>query len=153
MARKLLKTRRYKAGYEIRYELVSGEDAAGGPDFERRSAWTPDGHYIGSSMVAHRLVSKRGIKPELAKPNGRGGVCCVGFCEREQKWYGWSQRALFGFGIGDIAEEGDACTTSGWTDEYLAEHPEKSLAVPVGFVAETLVDARRMAVAFAEAIG
>ena len=157
MARQLLKTRQYKAGYEIRYERLSGEDAAGGPPMTLQSAWTPDGHYIGNPKVAHRLVVKRGIKPELRtgprEEHCGGHVCTIGFCEREQKWYGWSHRALVGFGIGDIAEKGDACTSSGWTDEYLAEHPEENLSVPVGFVAKTLADARRMAVAFAEAVG
>ena len=26
---------------------------------------------------------------------------CVGFCEKDQKWYGWSHRAVVGFKLGD----------------------------------------------------
>jgi len=34
-------------------------------------------------------------------------TCCVGFNEKEQKWYGWSHRAICGFGIGSIVKKGD----------------------------------------------
>ena len=56
--------------------------------------------------------------------NSDSNVACIGFSHSEKKWYGWSHRAIYGFGIGYIAKEGDSCTTSGWTDEYLEEHPE-----------------------------
>ena len=79
-------------------------------------------------------------------------VACIGFSSSEQKWYGWSHRAIYGFGIGYIAKEGDSCTTSGWTDEYLEEHPEADLRVPVGFEVKTLADAKRCAIAFAESV-
>lgn len=159
MPRKLLKVRHYKAGYEIRYEEISGDEAGGGPSFVMRSAFTPEGHYIGRSRWAHRLIVQRGMKPELSPSgccdgNGRsGGVCSIGFCEREQKWYGWSHRAIFGFGIGDVVKEGDCAASSGWIDEYLAEHPEADLSLPVGFEVKTLEDAKRVAIAFAESVG
>ncbi len=155
--RELIKTRRYKAGYVIRYEQLTGDDAGGGPGFVMRSAWTPDGHYIGSPVIAHRLVKKIGIKPELRtgprEEHCGGHVCSIGFCEQDQKWYGWSHRALFGFDIGYEVFAGTACASSGWTDEYLAEHPEEDLSLPVGFVAKTLEDCRRLAIAFAENVG
>ena len=90
-------------------------------------------------------LEKRGIVPEDHKLS-------IGFCEQEQKWYGWSHRAIYGFGVGDVVKEGDCTATSGWTDEYLAEHPEEDLSLPVGFKAETLDDAKRMAIAFAESV-
>lgn len=31
----------------------------------------------------------------------------IGFSEKEQKWYGWSHRAIIGFGIGDKNFEPD----------------------------------------------
>ena len=102
----VLKVRKYKAGYEIRTELME-------EGFEMKSAYTPEGDYIGSSRDAHRLIVKRGIKPEPRKPDrpesngGFGQTCSIGFCEGEQKWYGWSHRAIYGFAIGDIAKEGD----------------------------------------------
>lgn len=79
-------------------------------------------------------------------------VASIGFSEKEQKWYGWSHRAIYGFGIGYIAKDGDSCTTSGWTDDYLKEHPERDLSVPVGFEVKTLEDAKKVAIAFAESV-
>ena len=154
MSRELVKTRRYKAGYEIRYMELSGDDAYGEGTVTRRGAYTPDGHYIGTTKFAHRLVAKRGIKPEPLPGNtAMGSVCSIGFCEQDQKWYGWSHRALFGFGIGDIVAEGDCCASSGYVDEYIAEHPEKDLSLPVGFIAKNLADCKRMAIAFADSVG
>jgi hypothetical protein len=105
--------RTYQAGYEIRTEQLT-EDESGVPGgMEMKSAYTPEGHYIGSSKRAYHLIVKRGIKPEPQEPanpssnGGRGRTCSIGFCEREQKWYGWSHRAIYGFGIGDTVQEGD----------------------------------------------
>ena len=46
-----------------------------------------------------------GIQPELAHENDN--VCAIGFCDKEQKWYGWSHRAIHGFGIGSEVKMGD----------------------------------------------
>ena len=143
----VIKVRKYKAGYEVREQLV-GHD--GNPPLVMKSAYTPSGDYIGNSRTAHRLCILRGIKPEKAEPSH--DVCSIGFSEKEQKWYGWSHRAIFGFAVGSVAEEGDCCTSSGWTPEYIAEHPEADKSVPVGFKAMMLEDAKRMAIAFAESV-
>jgi len=143
---KLLSVRHYKAGYEV--HTIEHDDC---PGLVSKEAYTPEGHYIGSSITAHRLVAKRGIRPELAVPGDT--TCTIGFCPKELKWYGWSHRALYGFGIGHVTQEGDACTLPGYTEEYLVEHPEADVSVLVGFVAETLADCRRLAVAFAERVG
>lgn len=136
-------------GYEIRKELVTYMWNDDEKAQVSESAYAPDGGYIGTPEYAAKL-RKRGVMPELSRPDNN--VCSIGFCEEEQKWYGWSHRAFYGFGIGDSVKEGDLCATSGWTDEYLAEHPEEDVSLPVGFVAETLDDCRRMAVAFAGAV-
>ncbi len=156
MDTRVLRVRQYKAGYEVRTEEVAFD---GGDKVTIKSAYTPEGHYIGDSVAAHRLIVQRGIKPEPRDPpipdanDGRGRTCSIGFCEREQRWYGWSHRAICGFGIGDeVTGPGHVCATSGWTDEYLAEHPEEDLSLPVGFVARTLDDAKLMATAFASAV-
>lgn len=152
----VLKTRKYKAGYEVRTERITwdGDDAV-----ILKSAYTvPDNRYIGSSVRAHRLIAICGIRPEPREParpeanGGRGRTCSIGFCEKEQRWYGWSHRAFCGFGIGDVVLAGDGCANPGWTEEYLAEHPEEDLSLPVGFVAHTLADAKLMAIAFAESV-
>jgi hypothetical protein len=145
--REVLSVRNYKAGYQVRTERLTDNV---NPPVTLRTAYTPDDEYIGTSRWAYRLCKVRGIKPEI-RPGGF--VCSIGFSEQAQKWYGWSHRALFGFSIGDTVEEGDCCASSGWTDEYLEEHPEADMRLPVGFEAKTLDDARKMAIAFASSVG
>jgi len=172
MGKVVLETRKYKAGYEVREELhgveFEAEVLSGGSDDSVdteellkylntettvliKVAYTPTGDYIGDSKRAHFLCVKKRIKPEKVNPSHN--VCSIGFCEAEQKWYGWSHRAIFGFGIGDTVKEGDCTNSSGWVEEYLKEHPEADLSLPVGFKANNLDDAKRMAVAFAESVG
>ena len=152
MTRKLLKTWKYKAGYHVRYEEVDGDEYGYGADnFVMRTAYTPDGDYIGDPKRARMLVVKRGIKPE--KVNSDHNVCSIGYCEKDNKWFGWSHRAIYGFGIGDVVKKGDCAASSGWTDEYLAEHPEDDLSLPVGYKAKSIDDAKRIAIAFAESVG
>lgn len=67
-------------------------------------AYTLDGHYIGTEEWAKQF-DERGIAPEPRDP--RHDVCSIGFCEREQKWYGWSHRAMHGFTVGDSVKRGD----------------------------------------------
>lgn len=153
--RKTIRERRYKAGYILVTELISGEEAGGGPSFEMTSAYTlkkdgSQGDYVGNSKTAHRLIVGLGIAPEKNKSSHC--VCSVGFCERDQKWFGWSHRAIYGFGVGDVVEEGDCTTSSGYTDEWLKDHPEDDNRLIVGFTAETLDDCRKMAAAFAESV-
>lgn len=147
IVKEVTRTRKYKAGYEIRDEVWEGPN---GPLEMKRMAYTPTGDFIGDSRVAHRLCAARGIAPEKRAPEH--SVCSIGFSEKEQKWYGWSHRALYGFGIGHVVNEGDCAAGSGWTDEYLSDHPEEDVSVPVGFTAQTLDDCRRVAVAFADSV-
>ena len=144
---KIISRRRYKAGYEVRHEIVGSE---GNPDVLMKSAYNQSGDYIGNTRDAYRLCVKRGIAPEKANPSHN--VCSIGFSERDGKWYGWSHRAIYGFQVGDVVKEGDCTASSGWTEEYLAEHPGEDLALPVGFTATTIADARRMAIAFADSV-
>lgn len=168
----VLATRKYKAGYEVREELhntkfeasiLSEGDGGNIEDLKElvqqlntettvlvKSAYTPTGNYIGNKQMAHLLCTKRGIKPEKANPTHK--VCSIGFCEAEQKWYGWSHRAIFGFGVGSEVKEGDCCASSGYTQEYLEGHPEDDLSLPVGFIAKDLIDAKRMAISFADSV-
>lgn len=65
---------------------------------------------------------------ELQAPHGR--VASLGFCADEQKWYGWSHRAYYGFGIGSTVKRGDCAyvpvdkedarleAIRFWTDEF-----------------------------------
>jgi len=168
ISRKLL---RRENGYEVWREITRLEfhvgiiDDAGDPDGTREFAdslqdgdgrlvtldvaYTPEGGFIGTLDKAEELCVRRSVRAETVDSRD---VCSIGFCERDGKWYGWSHRAIYGFQIGDIAKEGDCVCSSGWTDEYLAEHPEEDASLPVGFEAKTVEDAKRMAIAFAQSV-
>lgn len=109
-----------------------------------------DGGYVGTPEDAYRLL-QRGLV-EIQKANPKNKVCSIGYCPSETKWYGWSHRAMYGFGIGDVVEEGDCCASTGWTEEYLKKHPEKDTRLPIGFKANSMVDAMKMAKAFAASV-
>ncbi len=100
----LLKERNYAAGYVVKTELVDGAEY-GCDDFETKSAFTHEGDYIGDPRMAYRICKTRGIKPEPIDETHN--ICSIGFCEKEQKWYGWSHRAMFGFGVGSEIKQGD----------------------------------------------
>ena len=111
-----------------------------------------DGGYIGSDEDYNFLVEQRGLIL-IQKSNPSHTACSIGYSPKENKWYGWSHRALYGFGIGDIVSKGDLTSTSGFTDEYRIQHPDEDMSLPVGYKAKDLNGAKRMAVAFAEAVG
>lgn len=100
---KVLSIRRYKAGYEVRTELVSVFDGADAIKME--CAYTPNGDYIGDPRTAHRLVVSRGIQPQ--KNNPAHCVCSIGYSSKDGKWYGWSHRAIYGFKVGSTCHIGD----------------------------------------------
>ena len=145
---KVVSIRHYKVGYEVRTEeIYYGKNEY----TTMRTAYTSSGDCIGDPTWAYRLY-KWGIVPE--KINANDNICSIGYCEKEQKWYGWNNRGfgICGFGIGDVVKKGDVAAMSRWTEEYLAEHPEEDLSLPIGFTAKTLDDAKRIAIAFAEAV-
>lgn len=124
----VLKTRYYRKWGYVLYYYISGDTEFFGGDFEMCTAFTlPDLHYIGNKKDAYFLCKTTGLKLELiTKPQQTNKEkldaitqiekaknlllsedlefdshpCSIGFNEEEQKWYGWSHRAIFGFGIG-----------------------------------------------------
>lgn len=98
----ILSSKNYAAGYVIRRELWKNFTEE---PLEMKVAYTPDGDYIGDSKWAYRLCKVHGVKPELRTANS--SVCSIGFSERQQKWFGWSHRAIYGFGIGSETKRGD----------------------------------------------
>lgn len=86
-------------GYEIRVEKVKLSSEPESAVTKMKSAYSiKDNGYIGDPKTAKRLY-EMGIVPELI--DSEHNVCSVGFCEKEEKWYGWSHRAISGFGLGD----------------------------------------------------
>ena len=113
------------------------------------SVYAKDGGYCGP-VDKFSFYLDKGILPEKSSPNHN--VCSIGKSILDGKWYGWSHRAIYGFEIGDVVKEGDCTASSGFTEEYLAEHPEESRHLPVGFEAKTEEDAKKMAIAFADSV-
>lgn len=121
--------------YIIATELVRMKEDDPGTEVEMKSVYSKiDGSYVGDIDFAMNFYDK-GILPQSYNPD-KCRVATIGFCDKEQKWYGWSHRAIYGFGIGDKIVEDHLCS------EYL----------PVGFECEDLDDCKMCAIAFAKAV-
>jgi len=93
-----------------------------------------------AEMFLHESKKKK-KKSSLARYKDKHGIVSVsnpkgsiGYSEKEKKWYGWSHRAIHGFGIGHKVEKGHLPTCF------------------VGQTAKTLDDAKRFAVSFSRVV-
>jgi len=102
-------------GYLIRTEQVY-QDGDEDNEFEMKTAFTMNEEYIGDPEWAERLYNM-GIVPQLASPKHK--VCSVGYCEKEDKWYGWSHRAISGFGVGSEVTRGHCAYKPSTKAEFL----------------------------------
>lgn len=59
-----------------------------------------DGLLIGDVMFTEKIVHQLGIRPEGRDPDSIH--CSIGKSHLDDMWYGWSHRAIMGFGIGHI---------------------------------------------------
>lgn len=93
-------------GYIYRKELIDDSEF-GGDDLEMVCCYTPEtGAWIGDEKDAEFLCAKLGLKNIQKISKAPGAPCQIGFNEKEQKWYGWSHRAIFGFGVGSKCKKG-----------------------------------------------
>lgn len=101
MQKKLIRVVSRDRGYELREEewWIDEEEKALNGVTRHVVAYTFAGDYIGSQKDADFLVVECGIQPEKRQPDHC--VCSCGWSAKHQKWYGWSHRAIVGFGIGD----------------------------------------------------
>ena len=99
--RRVIKTRWMKAGYEIRHEYVATyfADRPVGHCLLLKHAYSPSGAWVGSIKYAYYLVVKLGIVPISVNDKN---ICTIGYCSKDGKWYGWSHKAICGFGKGDM---------------------------------------------------
>ena len=113
-----------------------------------------DNMYMHIDADTIKLVKRFNIELNTLTNYSDRGTACLGFSPKTQKWYGWSHRAVRGFKIGDVVKLGDTMATSGYTDEYVEKFPESAnrYVLPVGFVATTNDDAKKMAIAFASSV-
>jgi hypothetical protein len=58
-------------------------------------------------LEAKGKAKKKSGLEKFKEKHGIVGGHSVGFSEKEQKWYGWSHRAIVGFGVGDKIFEPD----------------------------------------------
>lgn len=67
-----------------------------------------DGSYLTRVGMENDLnfLLKRGITEQIQDGYGEPKTACLGFNPEEQKWYGWSHRAIFGYGIGSECKKG-----------------------------------------------
>jgi len=69
-----------------------------------------DGSYLTREGMEDKLkfLLKLGIVEQLQnRVNNADWTTDIGYNPKEQKWYGWSHRAIFGFGIGSTCKSGD----------------------------------------------
>ena len=85
-------------------------------------AYNESGEYIGNLKDAKYICDEKGISPELRTPTSN--TCSIGFCEKDQKWFGWSHRAIYGFGIGSEVKKGDC----GFVPDNITQAKEKALS-------------------------
>ena len=77
--------------------------------------------YMNSMGKGYRKFWKEhGIKLERINPGDN--VPCIGFSTMEQKWYGWSHRAIYGFGIGSLVKNGDCGYTADNPEDMIEDH-------------------------------
>ena len=64
------------------------------------------------------FLMELGITEQIQSRENGGNVSCIGFNPLEQKWYGWSHRAVFGFGVGSEVEKGDCSFLASNKEEF-----------------------------------
>lgn len=102
--------------FDIYTELVNFQCSdAVAHQVEMQVAYTKEGYYVGDKQQAEFLIRK-GITSQV-QPRGDGTTCVVGFCPDELKWYGWSHRAIYGFGIGSAVRQGDCAFSPSCPEE------------------------------------
>ena len=96
--------RKYK-GYIYRREIVDDSDFGGDGNLEMVNCYSSyTGDWIGDAKTARYLCIKLNLI-EVQKAHKNHCRCSIGFNKLEQKWYGWSHRAICGFGFGDMIFE------------------------------------------------
>ena len=85
-----------------------------------------------------KLLYKRGIREQIQSQNNNSeGTCNIGFNSKEQMWFGWSHRAIFGFGIGYVISEDDTAN---------------DVNFKVGYEIKSLNECKELAILFAKSV-
>jgi hypothetical protein len=88
-------------GYEVRTEKCSiGLRDNSEVDMESSYA-KKSGCYVGEEKEMKHLIDKMGIDPDTLEAPKDCHVCTIGLNPKSKTWFGWSHRAINGFGVGD----------------------------------------------------
>jgi hypothetical protein len=81
-----------------------------------------DGSYLTRVGMEERveILANLEITEELGSRDN-GSVCTIGFSPKDNKWYGWSHRAIYGFTIGSTCKKGYVHYVPSNMDEYIEE--------------------------------
>jgi hypothetical protein len=82
-----------------------------------------------------KALFKKGITEQIQNRKGQPSTCNIGFNPEDKKWFGWSHRAICGFGIGHVVKKGQSRDS-----------------IPVGFKCKTLDDCKKVASDFAASV-
>ncbi len=109
--------KRFKCGYNVHEEVWINDD---NKSVILRAAYTPEGIYITNTKDANRICNILGVKPQ--KINKNYNSCNIGFSKKNKKWYCWSYRDIYEFGIGSKITKDSigyrADTPHGLFDQY-----------------------------------
>ncbi len=81
-----------------------------------------DGSYLTRVGLKEELkfLMDKGITDQIQNyDNVKGNSANIGFNPEEQKWYGWSHRAIFGFGVGSRCKKGDCHYVPSNKEEFI----------------------------------
>jgi hypothetical protein len=84
-----------------------------------------DGSYLTFVGLENNLnyLLKNGITEQIQNWNNiKGNSANIGFNPTEQKWYGWSHRAIFGFGIDSECKKGSCGYSAGNKEDFAEEN-------------------------------
>jgi hypothetical protein len=96
------------------------ETQAFGDEFYDVYVSKEDGGYLTHvGMEDHVLfLAKRNLThPQRRSEMGR--TCSVGFDAQKKEWYGWSHRAIYGFGVGSKVKKGDCAYVPKDAEDFL----------------------------------
>lgn len=106
---------------------------------------TADNSYVGDEDFVKFLDSK-GISL-VQKANPKHSTASIGYNPEEKKWYGWSHRAIYGFGVGHKCKAGDSGVAAPGQKTFSSVwYPQP------GYVCRTIEDCKRVAIAFADSV-
>lgn len=83
-----------------------------------------DGAYLTRVGMENDLnfLLKNGVTDKIQDGYGEPKTCCIGLNPTEQKWYGWSHRAMCGFGIGSECIKGSCGYSSSNKKDFHEEN-------------------------------